>query len=195
MKTIAWDVDDVLNDLMKEWLEKFWRVRHAENTLQYEDVKINPPHPLLGVKKEEYLASLDDFRISGHYKLLKPRKEVLDWFVEHGEKCRHVALTRVPVAAAHISAEWVMEKFGTWVRSFHFIPSYRTGEHPPVYDENKGAYLNYFGKADLLIDDTMENIDAARKAGVKTLVFPRPWNASKMTVGQLLNEVLKIIHD
>ena len=42
----------------------------------------------------------------------------------------------------------------------------------------------------LLVDDTMENIEAAEKAGVKTLVFPRPWNNSKLTVNQLLDEVL-----
>lgn len=195
MKTIVWDVDDVLNDLMKVWLEQFWRPRHAGVALEYKDITINPPHQLLGVTKEEYLASLDDFRLSGRHEQLKPRKEVKDWFAAHGEECRHVALTRVPVAVSHLSAAWVMKNFGSWIRSFHFIPSYRAEEKPPVYDENKGAYLNYFGKADLLIDDTMENITAAGKAGVKTLVFPHPWNASKMTIDQLLNEVLKIIHD
>jgi len=192
MKTIVWDVDDVLNDLMNVWLEQFWQPKHR---LDYESIKVNPPHQLLGVSKEEYLSLLDDFRLSGNYDRLEPIKEIKKWFTVNGAKCRHVALTRVPIAASHISAAWVMRNFGDWIRSFHFIPSYRAGENPPVYDENKGAYLNYFGRADLLIDDTVENIEMAEKAGVKTLVFPRPWNQSKMTIDQLLDEVLKVIKE
>lgn len=193
MKTIVWDVDDVLNDLMKVWFEQYWLSKHPQLDLNYEKIKINPPHALLGVAKEQYLTSLDEFRLSGLYDQLKPVKEVRDWFSTHGVKYRHVALTRVPVAVAHISSAWVMKNFGTFIRSFHFIPSYRAGENSPVYDENKGTYLNYFGKADLLIDDALENIDAAKKVGVRTLVFPRPWNGSKMTIKQLLDEVLVIL--
>lgn len=193
MKTIVWDIDDVLNNLMRVWLEEYWRPKHPDSTLSYKDIKENPPHTLLGTKMDEYLASLDEFRLSGRYEALKPIEEVKQWFVVNGSKARHVALTKVPVAASHISAAWVMKNYGTWIRSFHFIPSFRKGEQPPVYDENKGTYLNYFGKADLLIDDTLENIEAARKAGVEALIFPRPWNKSKKTIKQLLEEVSKIL--
>jgi len=193
MKTIAWDVDDVLNDLMMVWFNDFWLPKHAGTILTYEEIKTNPPHQLLGVSKEEYLTSLDDFRLSGLYDKLAPLKEITEWFKSHGANFRHVVLTRVPVAASPVSAAWVMKNFGHWIRSFHFIPSYRAGENPPLYDENKGAYLNYFGKASLLIDDTMENIEAAERAGVKTLIFPRPWNGSKLTVKQTLNEVGNLI--
>ncbi|MFA4858468.1 MAG: hypothetical protein WC901_07040 [Candidatus Margulisiibacteriota bacterium] len=193
MKTIVWDVDDVLNDLMRVWFEEFWHPLHNQLALDYAGIKINPPHALLGVKQEEYLASLDDFRLSGRYDRLAPTAEIKQWFATHGSKCRHVALTRIPVAVSHVSAAWVMKNFGDWIRSFHFIPSFRAGENPPVYDESKGTYLNYFGKADLLIDDTLENVEAAKKAGIKTLTFPRPWNKSTLTVKQLLDEVLRVI--
>lgn len=193
MKTIVWDVDDVLNDLMRVWLEQFWLSDKARKKLTYTEIKENPPQRLLGAGKEEYLASLDDFRLSGLYEKLGPLKEVNDWFQLHGAEARHVALTRVPVAVAHVSAAWVMKNYGQWIRSFHFIPSFRAGEQAPVYDEDKGTYLTYFGKADLLIDDTMENIAAAEKAGVRTRVFPRPWNSSKLTVAQTLDEVAKIL--
>jgi 5'(3')-deoxyribonucleotidase len=193
VKTIVWDVDDVLNDLMRVWYEEFWLPAHPNLRLKYNEIDVNPVHPLLNVSKEEYLASLDDFRLSGRYDNLKPLKDVNDWFVEYGPKCRHVALTRVPVAVSHVSAAWVMKKFGVWIRSFHFISSYRRGETAPVYDEDKGTYLHYFGKADLLIDDTMENVEAAEKAGIKTLVFPRPWNKSKLTVAQALAAVSEVI--
>ena len=149
-------------------------------------IKTNPPHHLLGLSLQEYLASLDVFRLSGLYEQLEPLPEVLAWFSAQGAQYRHVALTRVPLAAAHVTAAWVLRHFGEWIRSFHFVPSFRAGKNPPVYDEDKGDFLRYFGKADLLIDDTMENIEAANKVGVRTLVFPRPWNHSKMTVEQTL---------
>jgi FMN phosphatase YigB (HAD superfamily) len=193
MKTIVWDIDDVLNDLMKVWLEEFWRPGHPAAKTTYEAISVNPPHQLLGASREEYLASLDDFRLAGLYERLEPLPVVKAWFAAHGAKCRHVALTRVPVAVAPISAAWVLKNYGAWIRSFHFIPSYRAGEKPIVYDENKGTYLNYFGKADLLIDDTLENIEAAEKLGVKTLTFPRPWNGSQLTVSQILEKVSEVI--
>lgn len=193
MKTIVWDVDDVLNDLMRVWFEEFWRPKHPDTKMEYETINLNPPHQLFETSKEEYLASLDEFRLSGRYDRLEPIKEVKSWFLAHGAKFRHVALTRVPVAVAHVSAAWVLKHYGQWIRSFHFIPSYRAGERPPVYDENKGTSLHYFGKADLLIDDTIENIEAAEKYSVKTLVFPRPWNKSRQTISQSLDEILNLV--
>ncbi|MFA6548452.1 MAG: hypothetical protein WCT39_00775, partial [Candidatus Margulisiibacteriota bacterium] len=120
MKTIVWDVDDVLNNLMQVWFDEFWHPKYSATKLTYGEICANPPYQLLGVNKETYLASLDDFRLSGRYELLEPVKEVREWFCTHGDKCRHVALTRVPIAVAHVSAAWVLKHFGQWIRSFHF---------------------------------------------------------------------------
>ena len=38
MLTIAWDVDDVLNDLMGAWLKDAWLPAHPECTLAYDDL-------------------------------------------------------------------------------------------------------------------------------------------------------------
>lgn len=193
MKTIVWDVDDVLNDLMRVWFEQFWLPVHHACKIAYQEIRENPPHRLLEVTKEEYLKSLDDFRLSGLYHQLKPVKEVRNWFAKNGAKSRHVALTKVPVVASPVSASWVLTHFGKWIRSFHFIPSKREGGDVHQYDENKGTYLNYFGKADLLIDDTLENIEAARGLGVKRIIFPRPWNSSKSTIAETLEEISEFI--
>ncbi len=187
MITIAWDIDDVLNDLMREWLKYF------KAKVKYESIVENSPHKLLDIKEIDYQKSLDQYRLSGLYDQLKPVKEVKEWFEAHGSKCRHIVLTSVPAAAAHISAAWVMKNFGTWIRSFNFVPSSRPDQNLPLYDKSKGAYLKNFGKVDLFIDDAVENIESAKKAGIKTLVFPRPWNQSKMTIKQLLEEVTKIL--
>lgn len=189
MLTIAWDVDDVLNDFTRAWFEEFWLPNHPKGVREYDRIVQNPPHKLLCAGEEEYLASLDEFRLSGRFDRLMPLLEVFRWFENNGSKCRHVALTKVPVSVSYKSASWVMKNFGMWIRSFHFVPSFRKWENPPVYDENKGAYLNYFGKAGLLIDDDPANTEAAKKVGIRTLLFPRPWNQSKQTIKELLNDL------
>ena len=37
MKTIVWDVDDVLNDLMRDWLTQWWMPAHPETKIDYEN--------------------------------------------------------------------------------------------------------------------------------------------------------------
>ena len=187
MLTIAWDIDDVLNELMKEWFEKGWNVKHPECKLDYEDLTKNPPHELLGVKKEEYLASLDEFRLN-NFSALKPIPEVMDWFLKYGDKCRHIALTSTPLTTAPLSAEWVIRNYGKWIRTFHFIPSPRDGIIIPEYDKTKGEYLAH-NKADIIVEDSEENIISAEKAGVKGVLFARPWNSGKNSIEETLYEI------
>src|SRR5579871_3024689 len=124
--TIVWDVDDVLNDLMRVWFEEEWRPKHPGCVLDYEGILDNPPHTLLGVDLADYQRSLDSFRLSGVYSKLKPGPEVRDWFVRRGHDFHHLALTATPLACASVSAEWVFRNFGKWIRSFQFIPSPRS---------------------------------------------------------------------
>ena len=61
MLTLAWDVDDVLNNLMQVWLEEAWLPVHPECSVTYRELTANPPHREIGASLDEYLASLDDF--------------------------------------------------------------------------------------------------------------------------------------
>jgi len=184
--TIAWDVDDVLNDLMRLWLEHAWRPANPDCSVRYEDLNENPPNNIIGVKLEEYLTSLDSFRLSGIYDDMKPVEEIKDWFLVNGNKYRHIALTAVPIAAAPLSARWVFNNFGPWIRTFHFVPSSREQERIPEYDKDKGEYLKWLGKVDVLIDDNETNIRAARTAGVRGILVPRPWNGCNNTLSESL---------
>ncbi len=186
MLTLAWDVDDVLNDLTRNWFETKWLAENPGSLIRYEEITKNPPAQILGISLDEYLASLDEFRFSDAFSRMLPNEEVLKWFSDFGQLFRHVAVTAVPRKAAHLSAAWVIRHFGAWIRSFNFVPSFRVGEDLPIYDEDKGAFLHSFGRADLLIDDNLENIASANRSGIKTLVFPRPWNNAKMTVRQMV---------
>jgi hypothetical protein len=190
MKTIAWDVDDVLNDLMRCWFEEKWLPTHQECKKGYEDLKENPPHRILGINLDEYLKSLDEYRLSDEYPRMKPVKDVMDWFFLYGTEFRHIALTAVPINASSISAQWVIKNFGKWIRTFHFVPSKRSQEDIPEYEKEKGDFLQWFGKVDVLIDDNPENIRSAERAGIKGILIPRPWNNQNQSVKEILQSLI-----
>ncbi len=192
MKIIAWDVDDVLNDLMLLWFEQKWLVENPGCKIQYGDITENPPTGHLNTSLEAYLKSLDEFRLSLMYQQMAPVKEVMNWFVKNGSGFRHIALTAVPRVAASASAQWVLKHFGSWIRTFHFVPSKREVEDIPEYDTDKGDFLKWIRKVDVLVDDSVSNIEAAEGTGVKTIMMPRPWNNSKMSVVEAMKELEKI---
>jgi len=187
MLTIAWDVDDVLNDLMRAWFEQEWLPGHPGCTLQYSSITENPPDRILGVARREYLESLDRFRLSSDARFLQPLPEVIDWFRQHGHLFRHMALTATPFRSAHLAAEWVIRHYGTWIRSFHFVPSVREDQPALPYDRTKEDFLRRCEKVDLFIDDNPTHIEAARRAGICALTMPRPWNREKQTINGMLN--------
>jgi len=177
MVTIVWDVDDVLNDLQLRWLELAWAPAHPGCGLAYSDLVENPPDRLLGVSRDEYLASLDAFRHTPGYAEQAPKPEVLSWFERHGAAARHVALSAVPLHAAHISAEWVLRHYGRWMRTFSFLPSPRADDPAAGGPRDKACWLTEHAAAGLLIDDSENNVREARAEGLQAEMFPRPWNA------------------
>jgi 5'(3')-deoxyribonucleotidase len=189
MKTIIWDVDDVLNDLMRDWLETWWLKGHPDSAITYQDISQNPPNNILGISVEEYLASLDVFRNSEGLKM-KPVSEVLDWFEKYGSRFRHIALTAVPLRAADTSAAWVIKYFGKWIRSFNFVPSARQDEVIPVYDKTKANYLQWWGKGDIFIDDNLVNVQNVQELGINAILMPAPWNGNKNSKTDILNSLV-----
>jgi hypothetical protein len=192
MKTIAWDVDDVLNELMRTWLAEAWLPAHPGCRIGYEEITTNPPHELLGCKKAEYLASLDEFRRSAAGREMQPNAEVLAWFGRHGSRFRHVAITAVPLAAAHLSAAWVMRYFGRWIRTFHMLPSHRDGEDLPLYDRSKGEALAQWKAIDALVDDHPRNLASAEQLGIRTFCVPRPWNQAAGSLTDMLEGLTEL---
>jgi len=176
MLTFVWDIDDVLNDLMHAWFTEEWAPAHPACTLQYADIVENPPHRVLGIPRHEYLESLDRFRTSERARAMQPNPAVLQWFERHGAGHRHMALTARPLSSAPEAAEWLFRHFGKYVRCFGVVPT-RLEDGVPRYDSAKADFLEWFGKADYLIDDSAENIAAARRLGVRGLLYPQPWNA------------------
>jgi hypothetical protein len=189
MQTIVWDVDDVLNELMKNWYERKWLPEHPLCAVRYEALTQNPPHELLGAGREEYLQSLDAFRLSDEGRQLPPGEEVMDWFRTHGHRFRHIALTATPIECAPHSAAWVIRNFGNWIRTFAFVPSQRRNDRGPAYDMTKKDYLAWWGKADVLVDDNPGHVEAAKQLGIHALLVPQPWNHGEGSLKNVLQEL------
>ena len=186
MLTIAWDVDDVLNELMRTWLDNWWKPRHPDCGIAYADIRSNPPHGLLGVALEEYLHSLDAFRLSGDFQKMPPNAQAKEWFEQHGDSYRHIALTAVPRLAASVSAEWVVRHFGDWIRGFHFVPSPRAHDKVTTYESSKAAVLKRLGNIDIFIDDHEQHVHAVKSLGIRCLLVSQPWNSGKTTLAKIL---------
>lgn len=195
MLTIAWDVDDILNNLMYEWFLNFKEGNPRIKDIDYNDLIHNPPQDILEISKLEYLESLDQFRLATAYKSSVPNPEVLSWFEEHGEKANHIALTAVPVNCVHASAEWVMSHFGKWIRSFNYIPSSRAACPVKSYDSSKAVFLKRVGIVDILVEDNQKNVTESEEIGVKGVLVSRPWNSSQTTLRESLNIILREIED
>ncbi len=191
MLTIAWDVDDVLNNLMQEWLNKKWLPDHSGCRIRFNEIIQNPPHQLLKVSKEEYLKSLDEFRLSKEFTKIRPLAETKKWFLKYGDNFRHLVITAVPVKAAAVSAVWTLTNFGRWIRTFHFVPSLRREEKNFKYDRTKKDFLKWLGKVDIFIDDNELNLAGSQELGIRGILFPRPWNSSKLTITQTLELIAK----
>lgn len=190
LKTIVWDVDDVLNDLTREWFESAWQQEHPTSAaIRFEDLKENPPHGILGVSLPHYLESLDRFRASATGRSLTPRADVLQWFERYGSVFRHVALTATTAAAAPDATAWVLRNFGRWFRVVAFVPSPRPGVDLPQYDANKTSFLQWLSKADFFVDDRPDNLEGARSLGIATLPAPAPWNDATVSPLRTLTAV------
>lgn len=189
MKTIVWDVDDTLNDLMRVWLEDWFLPRNRRVKVSYPDIKANPPHKILGITLAEYLRSYDAFRLSGVYAAMPPDIAIMRWFKKHGQQYRHIALTAVPLCAAHESAAWVFRHFGKWIRTFHIVPSPRKGLKVPNYDGRKTDFIRRLDRCDVFVDDSAMNLAPAARLGVKCVFIPRPWNGAAGTIAEALSSI------
>jgi len=191
MKTIIWDIDDVLNDSTRTWLEKCWLPAHPECALKFENLSENPPHRLLGVTREEYLASLDAFRLSPHAHAMEPDGRLIEWFRKDGSRFRHIALTARPRKTVSPAIDWMLRHFGQWFQTFSYVPAERPGEAPGHPDHDKAGFLSWLGKVDYFIDDNAENVNAARQLGIEALQVAQPWNRGGLSLDRIVSRELK----
>jgi hypothetical protein len=184
--TIVWDLDDTLNDLMQRWLEWFLARSPALPRIHFSEVVENPPDQLLGISREEYLTSLDEFRASPEARAMLPSAKLLDWFELHGFEFHHHVLTARPRATVPAAAEWVFTHFGRWVRHFHFVPACREHDRLPDEGASKSDVIASLGGVDFFVDDARENLHLARGVARVCLLMPQPWNQGAASLEDLL---------
>ena len=186
MLTIAWDRDDVLCELMREWFVRSYVPAHPGSTVRYEDITSNPPSESLGMSLEEYLASLDEFRASPAFDAMTPVASVLDWFQRNGDRYRHVLVTSTTLVSAPAATAWTFRHFGRWIRSVHVLPAKRPDEDLPAYDTDKGSILARLDNVSVLVDDSPGNIAAAEAVGVAGVLVGQPWNDAEGGISDAL---------
>jgi hypothetical protein len=186
-KTIAWDVDDVLNSLVRAWFETR---TPPDPRVTYAELRCNPPHEALGLSHLGYLASLDAFRLS-RFDALSPRAEVLAWFELHGDRFRHLAVTATPLHTAPTSAAWVLRHFGRWIRTVTIVPSARPFDASKRWESTKLEHLAWLRRVDALVDDLPANLLGASAAGVLPVTFPQPWNEEAAPVERVLEAMTR----
>jgi hypothetical protein len=191
MMTIVWDVDDVLNDLMLTWFTETWKPSHPSCELSYSEITENPPERVLGIHRSEYLSSLDVFRLSDRARNMPPNPAIVEWLQTNGAGYRHMALTARPLESTPQAADWLFRHFGSYMRSFGVVPT-RLSAGVPAYDRDKGEYLRWLGKGDILVDDSEENLRAAEKLGIRGVLYPQPWNHSSQTAREALESLAQL---
>jgi hypothetical protein len=102
-----------------------------------------------------------------------------------------MALTARPLDSVPYLSEWLFHHFGNYLRFFGVVPA-RLENGVPRYDTNKEDFLRWFGKADVLIDDSRENIAAARGLGIRNVLYPQPWNGNRSTVEETLRQLAEV---
>lgn len=191
MLHIVFDIDDVLNNLMVWYVEWLYLAdEYKGSKIEYKDIIKNPPHDIFGFSKEKYLQTLDKFRIM-MFHTLKPNPIVLDWLKDNGSKAYFSVLTATPSCCAYISANWIMEYFKNYIRTFAFIPSKRENAKDIIYDKTKADWLRR-NRADIFIDDSEQNVNEAEAKGIKSYLVKQPWNSGE-NLETILGDVSKRI--
>lgn len=194
LKTIVWDIDDVLNHLTLAWFEKEWLPRQQDCRVGYSELAENPPHRCLGIKLDEYLISLDRFRLSATAAAMRPDPLVIKWFQANGQYYRNIALTARPRRTVGAAIQWVLDYFAPWIQLFGYVPSPRKGDKSFQPDLSKGDFLAWLGKADFFIDDSPANVRAAEQLEIKSFLVDQPWNEGGLTLAEILNRLTVATH-
>ena len=170
---IVWDVDDVLSCLMESWLEH-WNQENDSN-VSLKDIKENPPHKILGISREMYFNSLDNFRNTEAGKNVQENSTMKNWFKNHGNKYNHIACTARPIETMPNQAWWIYHNYGCWIHTVHASGTFRKlkTDYRMV---SKADFISWIDKKVIFIDDSEDNVKAVSATGSETILYPRPWN-------------------
>lgn len=193
---VVWDIDDVLNPLMEDWLEHQKSIERIDASLTYDSL-IDPDFSrTLNWGRNRFLESLDEFRLQSQSKLL-PNQMIQNWFANQSKnQIRHVALTATPRIVSEISKKWLQVNFGSHITDYFLAPSARDNDNLPRMTKLDfyRQFTSDFERV-IAIDDRPDNLKNARTAGASTLCWPQPWNDSLLDSEETLKALSRIIFE
>lgn len=183
----VWDVDDVLNDLTKEFIKEYYPKKAFDSLV---DANI---YKCLEIKESEYLSRLDDFR-QKKYLDLQPNREIID-FIKERSNSLHYILTAVPHVHIQTSFDWLVKNFNSLFYGFFFAPSPRPKDEKKIitkFDHLKN--LNSSCNKVYFIDDNPKNFLETSK-DIKKILWPQPWNRYAYLSSESRNSLDKIFSE
>jgi hypothetical protein len=177
---IIWDFDDVLFPLTENWFNQVGAGMQSRIT-RYEEVTVNPPLELMGLSLDDYLGSLDSFRLSDFAQTIKPKKVIQNWFAVYGSAYENEVLTARPLHTLEAAKTWLANYFPNYFSGFGFVPSARPGVDISGYPKSKRAFLEAENmRPQYFIDDKAETVaDISAMGGIHAILYPAPWNAAR----------------
>jgi hypothetical protein len=189
-KRILWDLDDTLNPLIRSWLSWVARLKRKTEIPTYSMIQENPPHNHFGMTLNDFLESLDRFRVSTEAFSMPVDPDVLGWFNAHGHRFDHHVLTARPHFNVNAGADWVFRNLGIWIRHFHFVPAKRPESCLPDAGSSKAAFIRHLGASfDYFLDDTDINFLGTEECVNRCLLVPQPWNSQRLTMSEILSQI------
>lgn len=176
---IVWDFDDVLFPLTEFWFAAYGH-RIQSKITQYDQITENPPHVIMGISREQYHESLDQFRNSEQAQSLQINRKILEWLGVNGTAYKHYILTARPINTIKSAQKWLKNNFFEPLEGFGFVPAERPGQDLSGYYRTKQDYLKGEGiQFEYFVDDNPVTINAvANIHTATTILFPAPWNAA-----------------
>ena len=77
--------------------------------------------------------------------------------------------------------------------SFNVVPSRRAGEEIHSHATTKKEFLQWWGKADVLVEDSPGNLAGAEALGIRTFLVPRPWNGMQRGLLETLDDLTAFV--
>ncbi|MFH0715161.1 MAG: HAD hydrolase-like protein [Candidatus Diapherotrites archaeon] len=169
---IAFDLDEVVSETVKEWAEfhnrKFgthWKLEHLHD---YDLWKV------WGGSQDEYLQEWVEFWKSAHFDSVAPVQGAVEGLKELRKKHELHIITSRSTPVREKTMEWIGKHFPGTFAGVHLVGK-----------DNYAGYVNqkweicHQIKADWMVEDRFYHARTCAEHGIPVLLLSRPWNAKK----------------
>jgi len=170
--TIGIDIDEVTANQMESLLTFFYRTTGTR--LRASDFHTYNWWEVWGGTREEAIKVYYEFSESPYFEDMVPIKDAIDSINQIREKLQVYMITSRPLTHTKKTEDWLTKYFGE--------------NHPPVVYSSDFFSKNNKGKArtkveicqelgiDTIVEDNGEYALNCAEAGIKAILFDRPWN-------------------